>query len=81
MNGGLWLLSTSTGILPLGSSRRNQSDFCTLVEMLMTEVVHSVPYASFNSSKKICTACPLGVFCVMRCSPGADLTSSGVEEV
>ena len=42
MNGGDWELSTRTGMRPLGSRRRNQSFFCSLV--LYHDVRMSIMY-------------------------------------
>ena len=60
VKGGEVALSTSTGMRPLGSSLRNQSFFCSFVMMLINVVPQSRPYASLSSSRKICTAWPLG---------------------
>lgn len=49
------------GMKPFGLSRKNQSFFCSLVLMLIREVVHWMLYTSFSSSKSIWTFCPLGV--------------------
>jgi hypothetical protein len=64
----LWTDSSWTAV-PFGLSLRNQSFFWSLVMMSTSVVVHSVPYVSLSSSRRIWTACPLGVFIVMRWMP------------
>ena len=49
VNGGDCVLSTITGIRPLGLSRRNQSFFCSLVMMLLGDWVRLVARSRFQT--------------------------------